>query len=994
MGFNMSSIQNLYEPLPYNTQKTDEITAKLKERLTKLSLTEKALKISLLSVSNIFGYSPYLTSIALKYDTFTFQLFHEGPDNALQEIFDELEVSYDCDMTIAQLMENLRISKAKIALCCGVADLLGLWPLEKITTTLSQFAAKTLNLSLAYLLTREALKGNIELPLAVSKKLNPSICNQCGFFVLAMGKLGANELNYSSDIDLIALYDPDKIIYTGRKTISHFYVMITQELMQIMERRTMHGYVFRTDLRLRPDPGSTPAAISVYAAETYYHTVAVNWERSAMIKASVIAGDTTCGQAYLDNLSSWIWRRSMDFAAIQDIAAIKNHLNQHYEQADKDFEGYNVKLGKGGIREIEFFCQINQLLYGGRHPAIRVKPTLEALDTLVTENLIDTKVCQDLSKAYHFLRTLEHRLQMVNDEQTHSLPDDKETLTVIASFMGFVKIEAFKETLVHHTALVAKHYQALLPDEGADTANIYSQGNIEGKLAELGYHQAASMAKVTASWRSGKYRALRTERSQKLLEECLPSLIEAFAMMSDPDGALSRFDSFLSKLPSGVQLFALFQANPSLFALMARVMGLAPALADTLAKKTMLWELLLEPNFFEPIENDVDLKTHLSSMIERARDYQDVLDVTRQFAEEYRFRVGVQMLENIASTDECMQSLSRIADVVLCGLIPKVEAEFNARYGTFDDGGLAVLAMGKYGGHELTHTSDLDIVFLYHVSDMAQVSNGDRALGPSQYYSRLGQNIITSITALTSEGRLYEVDTRLRPSGNQGPLVVTLDTFRDYYSKQAWTWEHMALTRARIICEPTGLEGKLLNEIRSILTKERDQKSLLSSVAEMRQKLWDANKTDNIWSIKHVRGGLIDIEFICQYLLLKEGEKYPDIFSSHIDTALNQLTKHDLLDVGISNDLISARAFMQNIQAVLRLCLGDTIQGDEFSSGLKEILCRSAKIETFEDLKEILLKTQSRIYKHFQTLIDIPALDLVNRHEPNKDQDFKNNIAD
>ncbi|UTW53853.1 bifunctional [glutamine synthetase] adenylyltransferase/[glutamine synthetase]-adenylyl-L-tyrosine phosphorylase [Kordiimonas sp. SCSIO 12610] len=979
----MSTDLNIQNPIPQYTEKTDEITAKLEQFLAEQNPPSHLNPSQKENIACLFGNSPFLSAIAQRNIEFTAQLFANGPDFTIDIIWKELSKPYVKNSGVADLMENLRILKAKVALTCAYADVVKEWPLHKTTKALSDFASQSLNTALAFLLTREAQKGNIELDIGDSETVNINIVRYCGFFILGMGKLGANELNYSSDIDLIALYDPSKVNYTGRKSIKHFFVSITQELMQIMERRTMHGYVFRTDLRLRPDPGSTPVAISIEAAETYYHTVAANWERSAMIKATPIAGDKKLGQSYLDNLSSWIWRRSMDFAAIQDIAAIKHYINTHFEQSDKDFEGFDVKLGKGGIREIEFFAQINQLLYGGRHIAIRKKATLQTLDALVEEKLLESDTRDRLRDAYIYLRTLEHRIQMINDEQTHTIPEDDDQRILVCKFMGYDGDDQLKESLFYRTRYVSKTYQELMPDDQEQDKQSFIAANLEKTLNTFGYSASSSIANIISGWRSQKYRALRTDRSQKLLEECLPGLIASFAEMSDPDAALTRFDAFIAKLPAGVQLFALFQANPSLFKLIARVMGLAPALADTLAKKPMLWELLLEPYFFAPIENETELTEYLQSLIDNAQDYQDILDKTRQFAEEYKFRIGVQMLESIASTDEAMQSLALIADVILKCLIPCVEAEFQDRYGSFENAGIAILAMGKYGGSELTHTSDLDIVFLYYIDDMSKASNGQRSLGPSQYFSRLGQNIITAITALTSEGRLYEVDTRLRPSGNQGPLVVTLDTFRDYYGKSAWTWEHMALTRSRIIKEPTHFKDQLVSEIRTILTKERDQETLLKSISNMRQKLRDANKVVSPWAIKHAKGGLVDIEFICQYLLLKHGENYPQIFSSHIDTALNNLLEHQLIDPQICSDLIAARQYMQNIQSVLRLCHGEkTLDDEAFSIGLTEILCKSTKQENFDILKGNLLKWQSTIYKHFQTIIDYP-----NEH-------VENNVSD
>jgi glutamate-ammonia-ligase adenylyltransferase len=476
----------------------------------------------------------------------------------------------------------------------------------------------------------------------------------------------------------------------------------------------------------------------------------------------------------------------------------------------------------------------------------------------------------------------------------------------------------------------------------------------------------------------GRYRALKTDRAKELFYQCLPRLIEAFGKAPDPDAALRRFDDFTSKLPAGVQLFSMLQANPGLFGLMSRIMSLAPALAETLSKNNALWDTVLEPHFFEPVEDTEFLKDDLNNLLKSAHDYQDILDIVRRFVAGYRFRTGVHLLEALANVRECGAAMTRIADVALTSLIPYVEAELARRHGIFPGGGIAVLALGKYGGGELTHTSDLDIVFLYHTSDMSASSDGKKPLVPSQYFSRLGQNIITAITALTPEGRLYEVDTRLRPSGSQGPLMVTLKTFEDYYRTSAWTWEHMALTRARVIMAPRSMRTSLNDAVMQVLCTSRKDEELLPAVADMRGKLFSQFGSENPLEIKQCRGGLVDMEFIVQYLLLRDGPKENSLFAPELEIAVENLNAFGSLSDDQANLLLSAHTFMQNIQSVLRLCLGEKSPAPEdIADALKPVLAKASGVSSFDALMNKLVETQVRIHNLYQTLIEDPAASLI-----------------
>ncbi|GHF27490.1 glutamate-ammonia-ligase adenylyltransferase [Kordiimonas sediminis] len=956
------------------SEKADEIWAELAKGHTKFAPDTEFSK----DWRAIAAHSPFLLELLPRNIEVLAAIADHGPDHVLQTVMADLRGTRPEGERKEDLMIFLRQMKARISLVCAYADITSQWTVEKVTRALSEFADACINISVAHLLHARMLKGELAWPAGDIEGVSPALTRNSGLIILGMGKLGAFELNYSSDIDLIIFFDPDVATYTGRKSLPECYVKLTQELVQILDQRTMHGYVFRTDLRLRPDPGATPVAISIYAAEHYYHSLAANWERSAMIKARAVAGDVSAGEAFLELMRPWVWRKNMDFAGLSDIAAIKNQINRHYDQQEVHFSGFDVKLGQGGIREIEFFAQVNQLLYAGRHPELRIRGTLEALSVLADLGLITQEAFMFLTNAYKYLRAIEHRIQMVEDKQTHTIPVDERAQENLASFCGYSSTQAFSDELMSVCSRVQSIYDGLLPEQSEQDSGILNDDQILQLLEDAGFPNPDAAFSSLENMLRGRYRALKTERARRLFFQCLPGLIEAFSTAPDPHAACARFDGFVSKLPAGVQLFSMLRANPGLFGLMSRIMALAPALAETLSKNTALWDNVLEPSFFEPIESYEVLMKELNHLLRAASDYQDVLDIVRRFAADYKFRSGVHLLEALANVRETGEAMTRVADTVLQTLVPHVEKEFARRHGRFPDGGIAILALGKYGGRELTHTSDLDIVFLYHTEDMSSVSDGDKPLMPSQYFSRLGQNIITAITALTTEGRLYEVDTRLRPSGSQGPLVVTLETFENYYEQSAWTWEHMALTRARIILAPEKLQPSLEKAIQHVLCAPREDDKLVVAVADMREKLFSQFGDSNPFNIKHCRGGLVDIEFIIQFLLLNNGSETSGLFAPELDKAINALSSSNYLSEDRATLLKEAHTFMQNIQSVLRLCLGDKepqyYDGKaDIADALQTVLAKAAEQDSFEQMLAKLVETQNEIYTLYETLIAAPA---------------------
>lgn len=926
-----------------------------------------------LAARSAFGNSPYLAALAKRYPQQTCAMLDGNPDDHFASIIAALKEPRGASENEEEFMSFLRSQKNLTALLIALADIAGIWSLDVVTTNLSLLARVCLDLAVARALRSRMRAGDLPWTEGVNELSDVSfIANaNCGYFLLGMGKLGGCELNYSSDIDLIALYDPARARYQGRKSVSDCFVKLTQDVVRYIDQRTMDGYVFRVDLRLRPDPGATPVALSVDAALGYYHSVAANWERSAMIKASFASGDNVAADQYLEEMSSWVWRRNMDFEALRDIASIKNQINRHYSVEDAHFRGYDVKLGIGGIREIEFFAQVNQLLHGGRNPSLRLKDTISTLGELVKLDLIPEATCSELTEAYQYLRHVEHRIQMTNDEQTHTVPDDNGGVARLAYFMGYQSEAAFEQVLRGHNDKVRSHYDQLLPGVVDENPSL-TEGQTRAKLENSGFRDPDAAFATIAAWKFGRYRSLKTNRARDLLEQCLPDLLAAFSTTHSPDAALTRFDTFLSQLPAGVQLFSLLQSNPSLLGLLARIIGLAPALSTILAKATGLWDTVLSAQFFAPLESADSLRAQLKTQLSTARDYQDQLDFVRRFYAEQKFRTGVLMLEGVATAAEIGTSLSVVTDVILQELIPTVELDFAVKHGGFDNEnhGIAVLALGKYGGAELTHTSDIDIIFLYESAGEGVYSNGKKPLFSNVYYTRLAQHIVTAITALTPEGRLFEVDTRLRPSGNQGPLAVMVSTFEDYYRSGAWSWEFLALTRARVILGPEKLVPKIQKAITAAIIRGPSCVDLASEAISMREKLRQQFGTPNLWDVKHTRGGLVDIEFICQFLTLKHAKVRPKIIRPNTPDSLEILHASGYLSLNDFKCLLEGYELQRTIQSQLRLCLDSLPKQDgDIPPGLQQILIDSADCASFTQLKKHMLDMQHRCHKLFERLI-------------------------
>ena len=743
----------------------------------------------------------------------------------------------------------LRQGKRRVALLTGLADLGGVWPLAAVTRALTDYADAATACALRAGVAREIARGKLP------GMGEDDIASAGGMVALAMGKMGAGELNYSSDIDLICLFDDTRFAPDEFHDARSSLVRATRAMCTTLSDRTAEGYVFRTDLRLRPDPSVTPVCVAMSAAETYYESLGRTWERAAYIKARPCAGDLGAGARFLDALTPFVWRRHLDFAAIEDAHNMRLRI-----RSAKGFgkgltlEGHNMKLGRGGIREIEFFTQTRQIIAGGRDPELRVRGTLEGLARLARKGWVPGDVAAELAGHYVAHREVEHRLQMLRDAQTHDLPVSGDEFERLAAFMG-TDVGSLREGLM-----------ARLRAVDAIIERFFSPG---GEPPDAPPAQGVDLdRKIIARWPS--YPALRSSRAVEIFNRLRPGILNRLAATAHPQEALLAFDGFLEGLPAGVQLLSLFEANPQLIDLLLDIAGTAPALSAYLARNPGVFDAVIAGDFFARWPGLEALTREAGALMAAEDDYERKLDAIRRWRREWLFRVGVHHLRGLISAARAGEQYAELAEAVVAALYPHVVAQFAGRHGDPPGRGAVVLAMGSLGAGRLNSGSDLDLIVIYDGAG-AEASDGRRPLPVRAYYSRLTQALITAITAQTAEGRLYEVDMRLRPSGNQGPVATGWAAFREYQTREAWVWEHLALTRARVIAGDAGLGADVEAFRAELLAGPRDTHKVLEEVAQMRERIAAAKSPEGPLDTKIGPGRMQDVELLAGAAVLMAG---------------------------------------------------------------------------------------------------------------------------
>jgi [glutamine synthetase] adenylyltransferase / [glutamine synthetase]-adenylyl-L-tyrosine phosphorylase len=891
------------------------------------------------------------------------------PEDSYKEIINEINILSKNSGNESEFMAALREAKAKLALLCGFADLGQWWRGERVTAALSAFADAALGGTLDFLLGALHQSGKVTLP----DPENPQ--KDSGLFILGMGKYGAEELNYSSDIDIILFFEQAKMQINSDDPISLF-VRLTKSLIRIFQERTGHGYVFRVDLRLRPDPGSTPLVMPAVTALHYYEAYGQNWERAAMIKARIVAGDKKAGKDFLEELAPFVWRKYLDYAAISDVHSIKRQIHAHKGHSAIAVAGHNIKLGRGGIREVEFFAQTQQLIAGGRLPQLRKLKTLDALAALCSEGWIDEKARDELGAAYWYLRDVEHRIQMVADEQRHTLPEDDEGLARIAFMMGETDMASFTKRLTSTLKTVEKHYAGLFetsPQLSGEVGNLVFTGEDDDPetletLSVMGFSRPSEVIRTVRAWHYGRFPAIRSAQARELLTELTPGLLQAVAATGQADETLAAFDRFVAGLPAGIQLFSLLKSNPELLRLLLLVLSSAPRLAEIITRKPHVFDGFLEPAFAGTVPDRTALAERLSSTLARTDQYEAVLDLARIFSAEQKFLIGMRLIAQNLSPGRAGRAYSNLAEILIDAMLNRLESEFEKRHGKIPGGRICVLGMGRLGSRELTAGSDLDLILLYDHPADAEFSDGEKPLAVSQYYIRLTQRLIAAMSAPTAEGVIFELDFRLRPSGNAGPLATPVEQFMKYQRKEAWIWEKQALTRARPVAGDAGLAEEIEQEICTLLRKPLPARKLAFELKKMRKLIDGEKPAKNIFDVKTARGGLIDIEFLAQWAILRNGienakHARPVSTMDQIEYAKQLFSQADY------ETLLEAWYAYNRLLQILRVCIETTYTPESAPGGLNEILCMAFDLPQVSAVEAYLADLQQKVRAIFEQSI-------------------------
>ncbi|APG90414.1 bifunctional [glutamine synthetase] adenylyltransferase/[glutamine synthetase]-adenylyl-L-tyrosine phosphorylase [Sinorhizobium americanum] len=948
--------------------------AKGSEPIARLLASDTPLKHLILAA---FALSPFLRDTAASSPAIVEALLSESLSGFLRSRIDAARLAWQSGVAgkalpDTEIMARLRRARREGAFAVALADLSRLFDGRETTRWLSEFAGAAVSATIDHLLLGAHESGKFVLP----DDSAPSVGS--GVVVLGMGKLGACELNYSSDIDLVVFYDPQSGILVSRDEATEVFARLLRRLIRILQERTGDGYVFRTDLRLRPDPGSTPLAIPVEAAMLYYESRGQNWERAAFIKARPIAGDLPAGERFLKELTPFVFRKYLDYAAIADIHSIKRQIHAHKGHGEIAVKGHNVKLGRGGIREIEFFVQTQQLIAGGRTPALRLRETEAMLHVLAEAGWIDRATAHELIAAYWFLRDVEHRIQMVHDEQTHLVPESEAELRRIASMLGFEDTASFSREFSRVLRTVERRYAQLFEQEArlsAETGNLVFTGQQDDPdtletLKRLGFQRPSDIARIIRTWHYGRYRATQSVEARERLTELTPELLRVFGESRRADEALLRFDQFLSGLPAGIQLFSLLGSNPGLLSLIVNIMSSAPRLADIIAARPHVFDGMLDPGLLAELPTRDYLAPRIASFVAGAHHYEEVLDRLRIIAAEQRFLIGIRLLTGTISGLQAGRAFTDLADLIIAAALEAVLAEVRSAHGHFPGGRVAVVGMGKLGSHELTAGSDVDLILLYDYDGNAHQSEGAKPLDPTRYFTRLTQRLIAALSAPTAEGVLYNVDLRLRPSGNKGPVATRITAFAKYQREEAWTWEHLALTRARCICGDKSLMGEAEAIFAEVLSQKRDIAKVRKDVDEMRDLIDKEKPPNDIWDFKLIPGGLVDIEFIAQYLALVAPAKgeVPPPAGTHTMEALKALGAA-LMDANDRDMAVEALALFTEVSQIVRLCIDGDFDPKEAPAGLVDLVCRAGDYPDLKHLEADIRRFSKAVRGIFQSVL-------------------------
>jgi glutamate-ammonia-ligase adenylyltransferase len=815
------------------------------------------------------------------------------------------------------LRRQLRRMRQQAMAHIELRDLAGEAPLPEVMQSMTLLAEVATNAALSF--HHAALARDFGEPLD-SEGLPQRL------MVIGMGKLGGGELNVSSDVDYIFVY-PEEGETAGPRKIENFefFTRLGKRLIGSLAEVTADGQVFRVDMRLRPNGDSGPLVSSLAALENYFITQGREWERYAWIKARALNAGENAGERQLlwieqlrRMVRPFVFRRYLDFGAINAMRDL--HVQIRREVARKDMVEH-IKLGPGGIREIEFIAQVFQLIRGGRDPRLQIRPTLAVLGQLAELCILSAAAEADLHLAYKFLRKLEHRLQYVDDQQTHMLPKDEETRALIAASMDCRDWADLAAQLEIHRAKVSTHFEAVFsePEEGEHPLSVLWSGTLEEeeereKFSELGFSPKVAHERLAALRQSGRYRQLPASNRQRL-DAVGPRLIEMARQTPHPDQAFTRGLDFLDNIARRGAYLSLLQQYPQALDKVVRIVGASAWAATYLNRHPILLDELLDAQLLDTATDWNAFRADLARSLATVKDDTErEMDLLREVHHAQVFRILAQDLAGLHSIERISDHLTQIADIVLETTLSLCWAKLPSRQRHRETPAFAIIGYGKLGGKELGYASDLDLVYLRDEEDADPEAEST--------YTRLGQRINTWLSSRTPAGQLFETDLRLRPNGDSGLLVCTLEAFRDYELKHAWVWEHQALTRARFVTGDAALGKRFEAVRREILCQERDPAALQGEVLAMREKMFASHVRGNeeIFDVKHDPGGIIDVEFIVQYLVLLHARQYPQLTANLGNIALLRMAASlNLIPADLAETARNAYREYRRLQHGMRL---------------------------------------------------------------------------
>lgn len=907
---------------------------------------------------NVCGSSPFLVNIIYKTPSVFTELFinnridesrrFDGMLAALRAVMPE---SPDMPM----LMKMLRCFKRSEIARIAARDLCGFASLEEVTRELSDLASASLQV--AYDNCFRLLVRDHGEPLMAT----PEGQRKAAMTIIGMGKLGGRELNFSSDIDIIYFYESDKGETAGvddgrggRKgavSLHTFFNRLGEQISRVLSQVTEDGFVFRVDVGLRPEGKSGDMAVSVRSAEVYYESWGQPWERTAMLKARPVAGSISLGERLLQLLSPFVYRKYLDYNLIEDMKLMKQKIDASLVRSREGET--NLKLGRGGIREIEFFIQALQLVYAGKNPALRERNTLKALDLLSEARMIGEEECRQLAEAYRFLRTVEHRIQVVQERQTHNLPTGDDELRALARRCGFMRengMERFREVLEGHRNRVSAIYSSLFHERGKKLDEEVrpeilllldpkaDPDLVKDMLAERRLEDVEVAYANLAPMRGGGLRGNFTERSRRILAQLAPIFLQFLLDSPDPDMALSNAEKFLGVVAGRASFYALLAENRNTLKLLATLFGTSAFLSKILISHPELLDSMVAKTYASMIKPREFMNEELSGLLLNAQDFEECLDLLRRYRNEEFLRIGLNDIHGKLGQGSIAEQLTSLAEVCLEAAYSLAKSEL-ARFGQpiwHENGNrhladLAIIGMGKLGGGELNYHSDLDIIFIY---DHQGETDGQKQISNHEYFAKLAQKLIMILSMQTREGYVYKLDTRLRPSGNAGPLVTSLGSFLQYHRNEAQIWERQALAKARVVLGDVRLASSIGAVIRQSVFGSSITEEGRSEIHRLRMRMENeiARESYGNYNIKTGRGGMVDVEFMVQYIQLRYAHKYHELRTTNTIVVLKEVLLLHIVPENDTETLLSGYKFLRKLENRLRLLHDHSINdlgGDE-----------------------------------------------------------------